>query len=111
MRKAGFSGFVLAIALAISPACNSAPTLPLPPPVATVGTPDMQGYALVSGEVNPLSYVFVFNEESEGGVITRADEEGLFEARILAEPGDVITIWQEADGITGEQKQVAVPDD
>jgi hypothetical protein len=111
MRKAGFSGFVLAIALAISPACNSAPTLPLPPPVATVGTPDMQGYALVSGEVNPLAYVFVFNQRSDAGVISRADEDGVFSVRILAEAGDVLDVWQEADGVTGEQKQVAVPED
>jgi hypothetical protein len=108
MRKLGFSGLVLAVAMAIAPACNSAPTLPLPPPVATVGTPDMQGLALVAGEVNPLSYVFVFNEQLNLGVITRADDEGEFSVHIRAEIGDLLTVWQEADGVPGEQKQLVV---
>src|SRR5687767_15754037 len=111
MRKLGISGFILAIALAILPACNAAPTLPLPPPVADVGTVDMQGFALVSGEVNPLAYVFVFNERLETGVITRADDEGVFSVRIRAEPGDVLSVWQEADGVSGEQKAIAVPEE
>jgi hypothetical protein len=110
MRKLGISGLMLALAMAISPACNSAPTLPLPPPVADVGVPDMQGLALVSGEVHPLAFVFVFNERLESGVITRADEEGVFSVRVRAEPGDVLSIWQEAEGITGEPRSIAVPD-
>lgn len=103
-------GLSLAIALAVFAGCNAAPTLPLPPPVVEVTTPDSTGYALVSGEVNPDAYVFVFNENLELGVITRADGEGLFEARIRADVGDLLTIWQESEGITGEQKQTVVPE-
>jgi hypothetical protein len=90
--------------------CNTVPTLPLPPPVASVGEPDTQGLVLVEGQVSPRAFVSVFNERSESGVITRADLEGYFAAELPATSGDLLTIWQEIDGETGERKHVVVPD-
>ena len=55
-------GLVLLLSAGLSAGCNTAPTLPLPPPVASVAKPDMQGFALVEGEVNENAYVYVFNE-------------------------------------------------
>jgi hypothetical protein len=90
-------------------ACNSVPTLPLPPPVASVGEPSVQGLVLVEGQVNPRAFVSVFNERTEGGVITRADLEGYFSAELEGQAGDVLIIWQELEGDTGERTQVVVP--
>lgn len=88
--------------------CGTTPTLPLPPPVASVGEA-RNGLVVVEGEVLPEAYVSIFNERTEGGVITRADMEGLFSAEMEAEAGDELTIWQERDGETGERKRIVVP--
>jgi hypothetical protein len=109
MRSVRATGLALVLASALYSGCNTAPTLPLPPPVAEVGTPNMQGLALVTGEVNPLAYVFVFNESAERGVITRADNEGLFSVEIAAVSGDLLSIWQEVEGDSGERKETIVP--
>ena len=101
--------FVLVLSAALFAGCNTAPTLPLPPPVATVSRPDMQGFALVEGEVNENAFVFVFNETMELGVITRADDEGSFSVRIQAIAGDHLSIWQEFQGDSGERKETVVP--
>jgi len=89
--------------------CNTVPTLPLPPPVAMVSGPTAQGLVLVEGQVNARAFVSVFNERAEAGVITRADLQGYFSAELEADVGDLLTIWQEIDGDTGERKQVTVP--
>jgi hypothetical protein len=100
--------FVLSGALA-SASCNTTPTLPLPPPVASASSPDEQGFALIEGEAHALAYVSVLNERTEAGVITRADDEGRFRARIAAQIGDLLTIWQEVGGEVGELKRTSVP--
>jgi len=89
--------------------CNQAPTLPLPPPVVDIGSPNTQGLVTVSGEVTPQAYVAVFNERTEAGLITRADRKGEFEVEIEAEVGDLITVWSEIDGEIGERKHSTVP--
>jgi hypothetical protein len=104
----GFRGSVCALLLALScGSCNVTPTLPLPPPVAQA-TLDEQGFALVVGEVHEHAYVSVLNERTEGGVITRADETGHFEALLAADAGDLLTIWQEVAGERSEQKHTTV---
>jgi hypothetical protein len=89
--------------------CNSTPTLPLPPPVVDVGTPNSQGLVTVRGDVLPLAYVSVFNERTEAGLIVRADREGAFEVTIEAEVGDLISVWSEIDGELSERKHASVP--
>jgi len=104
------SQLVCAVSIGVlSAACNTTPTLPLPPPLATVSTVDEQGFALVSGEVEPFAYVSILNEQSEQGVITRADVAGVYEAKIAAEIGDLLTIWQLVGTEISEQKRVNVP--
>jgi len=107
-RGAAVLGLLLCLGL-LTPSCNVTPTLPLPPPVASADTPDEQGYALVQGEAHALSYVSILNERTDSGVITRADQEGKFRARIEARVGDLLTIWQEVAGEIGELKQTSVP--
>ena len=88
--------------------CGATPTLPLPPPVASVSE-SKNGLVLVEGEVLPEAYVSVFNARTDAGVITRADEEGLFAAEIEAVIGDRLSIWQERDGEVGERRELIVP--
>jgi hypothetical protein len=99
----------LAFALAVG-GCNNVPTLPLPPPVASIGEPSVQGLVTVEGQVNPRAFVNVFNERTEAGVITRADQDGHFVAELEAGVGDLITIWQEINGESGEHKELTVPE-
>lgn len=89
-------------------ACNTTPTLPLPPPIAIAEAPDEQGFALVRGEAKSRSYVSILNERTDQGVITRADDEGKWEARIAARIGDSLTVWQEIDGEAGEPNFIEV---
>ncbi|MFT3922866.1 MAG: hypothetical protein QM778_10055 [Myxococcales bacterium] len=99
------------LSLAALPAvggCGTTPTLPLPPPVASVGQ-SVNGLVLVEGQVLPRAFVSVFNERTEAGVITRADMEGAFSAELEGEVGDVLTLWQEHEGDTGERKTLVVP--
>ncbi len=102
------SGAIFCASLGLG-GCNQAPTLPLPPPVVDIGSPNTQGLVTVSGEVTPQAYVSVLNERTEKGLITRADREGDFEVEIEAEVGDLITVWSEIDGEIGERKQSTVP--
>jgi len=88
--------------------CANTPTLPLPPPVASVGQ-STNGLVLVEGQVLPRAFVNVFNERTEAGVITRADMQGAFTAELEGEADDLLTIWQEHNGETSERKQVVVP--
>jgi hypothetical protein len=100
---------LLIFAALILGSCTTTPTLPLPPPVASVGVPE-DGFALVEGEVHSLAYVLVLNEASEEGVITRGDQEGNFKARIAAKSGDLLTVWQDlGDGDQSEKKYLTVP--
>jgi hypothetical protein len=108
-RAGGCASACLLLVLLGTAACSTTPTLPLPPPVASVaGT--SQGLVMVEGMVRPRAFVSVFNERAEEGVITRADEAGYFVAELPGLAGDVLSIWQEYDGETGERKQLVVPE-
>ncbi len=110
----GMTGYAVclgvgSIVVGLTAACNTTPTLPLPPPLINVGTPNTQGLITVRGEVLPLAYVSVFNERTETGLIVRADRAGDFEIEIEAEVGDLISVWSEIDGELSERKHANVP--
>lgn len=89
-------------------ACNSSPTVPLPPPeMIVIEPPNDTGYTLVRGEPEAAEdgdMVYIFNEDLLKGVITMAEEDGSFEALIEAQAGDELTIRLERDGelLSGE---------
>jgi hypothetical protein len=89
--------------------CGSTPTLPLPPPVASVGAPSLQGLVRVEGQANEEAYVTVLNETTDSGKIGKADVDGHFAIEIAASVGDQLVIWQELDGISGERNEQIVP--
>ena len=105
----------LTLALAVSalvygPGCAS-PTLPLPPPTALVEAPDMTGFVTVSGEARPGAFVGCLNENTEVGVLVRADPmSGEYTLRIQAMSGDGLALWQfEGTEPGGMRRDLVVP--
>jgi hypothetical protein len=68
-----------------------------------------QGLVQIEGHVGERAYVSVFNERTEAGVITRADETGFFTAELAAEAGDLLTLWQTIEDHSSERKELMVP--
>lgn len=95
LRRPWLPIFVLLVAIAATPSC-AAPVLPLPPPTALVeGPPDAEGFVTVTGEARPGSYVACLNEQTEQGVIVRADlVGGEYALRIEAMIDDELVLWQ-----------------
>lgn len=107
--------FALAGALTTPPlllcaGCGSTPTLPLPPPVASVGAPNAQGLVRVEGEANERAHVYVHNAQRDEGKFDRADDAGRFAIDIEASPGETLVIWQEDEGLAGERIERIVPE-
>jgi hypothetical protein len=96
------------LALALLASCAT-PTLPLPPPLALSTPPDSNGIVTVTGSVLPDAFVFVVNNQTEEGVIGRADSEGNFSLRLRAQAGDYLTVWQRDGSDEGPSIDVAVP--
>ena len=86
---------VAAILSSFGPGC-AAPVLPLPPPTALVeAPPDMDGIVTIRGEAQPGAFVGCLNENTEAGVIVRADPmSGEYTVRIAAMTGDGVALWQ-----------------
>jgi hypothetical protein len=96
------------LALALG-SCGTTPTLPLPPPVASVGAPSLQGLVTVAGQANDDAFVTVFNLSTERGKIARAAGDGQFAIELEAQIGDRLDVWQEADGVESEHAEHVVP--
>jgi hypothetical protein len=110
------TGWIALLALgaaAGAPACTSR-TLPLPPPnVDSVASPNAQGLVLVRGSAQEGASVGVVNDRTMAGVIvTSADVDCsstcAFEARVEAEPGDSLRVWQFFE--TSSSREVLVPE-
>lgn len=104
------AGALPIVPLLLCAGCGSTPTLPLPPPVASVGAPNAQGLVRVEGEANERAYVHVFNEQRDEGVVDRADDAGRFAIEIEASAGETLVIWQEDEGLSGERIERIVPE-
>lgn len=102
---------LVALALvAISAAGCAAPTLPLPPPVALSTPPDADGIVTVDGDALEGAFVSCLNEDTERGVIVRADATtGAFVLRLEASPGDLLTVFQAIDTDRGPAIHLVVP--
>jgi hypothetical protein len=111
LRPLGAFAVGLAFALSLLVGCNAAPTLPLPPPVASIEAPNAQGLVLLVGDAPKRSYVSAFNPRTEAGVITRADLNGKFSLEIEAASGDYLTLWVELEGEVGERVDIRVPEE
>jgi len=99
---------VLAIVSLAAAACT-APTLPLPPPVAEVSSPTTQGLVHVEGSAREDADVFVYNDDTESGVIGRADEDGNYGVFLEAQGGDTLLIWYQVGTDQSEHAERTVP--
>ncbi|HKP62400.1 MAG TPA: hypothetical protein VJV78_36955 [Polyangiales bacterium] len=91
----------IALALGFSLLGCTSRTLPLPPPeVSSVSAPDADGFVSVSGYALEGASVGVFNDRTGDGVVVPvADEDSCdntcaWEARIRAQVGDSLRVWQ-----------------
>ena len=80
------------------------PPYPTTPPLAdriTVGPPDADGLATVSGApgaVMPFSGVAIINQSSTNLVVTNSDAQGAFSARLFAPPGSSLLVKYDPEG-------------
>jgi hypothetical protein len=104
---------LLLLGLGAAPGCTSR-TLPLPPPnVDSVAAPNPQGLSLVTGSAHEGASVGIVNDRTMTGVIVTSTETDCsstcaFEARIEAEPGDSLRVWQFFE--TSGSRDVQVPE-
>ena len=76
-------------------ACNSTPTVPVPPPeFCIVSPPDEDGLCQVGCEegYNARNVALVYNENWGQGVMQATNEDGSFSAEIEADVGDALVI-------------------
>lgn len=86
----------LVAALAVPLAACLSPTLPLPPPGAPdVSAVDKDGNVTLTGTANANALVYAYNDRSGGGAIATADADGAYKAKLAAQLGDQIEVWQE----------------
>ena len=102
----------IALSLWAAAGCTSR-TLPLPPPsIDAVAAPNAQGLSLVTGTAHENASIGVLNDSTGEGVIVTSRETDCsstcaFEARIAAEPGDQLRVWQFFE--TTSSRDVVVP--
>jgi hypothetical protein len=91
---------LLSFALACSLFGCMSRTLPLPPPEVTrVTSPDTDGYVTVTGYALEGASVGVVNDRTQEGVVVTSDADTCestcaWEARLRAEIGDPLRVWQ-----------------
>jgi len=94
--------------------CANTPTVPVPPPDATVVTtvsPDLEGFVDIVGGVGAAedsSVVLVFNQRTESGVMETAAENGSFSARLEADIGDWLLLQVKRDDSLSEEVFIEV---
>lgn len=99
MRPRANSRCLLVLTVGALFACTSR-TLPLPPPeVSQVSPPDADGYVTVEGRAREGASVAVLNDATLEGTIVTSQEVGCssscaFQARLLADSGDPLRVWQ-----------------
>ena len=109
---------VAGLALAVFLGCNSSPTVPVPPPNATLiqtSIPDGDGFVTVSGMPDARygldDVALVFNDNSGDGVMTDVKQNGSFQARIVAQVNDLLIIQIKRENQVSEpvEKTVVSP--
>lgn len=94
--------------------CNNSPTVPLPPPDMTEVShtpPDEDGFVMVTGgpeSAEPDSVVLLFNETQGHGVMETAEENGAFEASVLADPGNSLELRLKDEDKLSKSKYIVV---
>lgn len=113
--KRALTTLLLLSAFATLAAGCYSPTLPLPPPARdglTISVPDEDGFVEISGEpgvMDPGEQAVIINTRTYYGWIVPVDEDGGFQAIIIAESGDVLSIQRRIGDDVGQAIDVIVP--
>jgi hypothetical protein len=101
---------VLGLAVA---ACDSTPTVPVPPPeFCEAGTP-VDGLCTVSCESSSTlkDIALVYNERLGEGVMRATEEDGSFEVQVPAQANDEIIVQMKQDDKLSAEEFLIVPDE
>ncbi len=118
MVRRNLIGLVLSLIIAATTVAGCySPTLPLPPPARdglSVSPPDVEGFVDVIGEpgvLDPGEQVVIINRSTLYGWIVPADEDGGFEAIIIAESGHWLSLQRRIGDEVGQPIDVQVPEE
>jgi hypothetical protein len=106
---------LLALALATSVAGCYSPTLPLPPPARdglNVSSPDENGFVIVEGlpgVMDPGEQAVIVNIRTYYGWIVPVDDDGGFQAIVIADIGDVLSIQRRIGDEVSQSIDAIVP--
>jgi hypothetical protein len=88
---------------------STAPIIPIPPPAALTA-PDADGVVTLTGEgAQPEAIVFAYDEDTEAGVIGKADAAGAYALRLEARSGDTVSYWQRVGTDDSPTQHAVVP--
>jgi hypothetical protein len=91
----------ISVLFALATACNSTPTVPVPPPeFCGISAPDEDaGTATVTCEAGETArnIALVFNDDLGHGVMQETNDAGAFSAEVEANAGDTIVIQMKYD--------------
>jgi hypothetical protein len=93
-------------------ACNSTPTVPVPPPeFCAIGPPDENGLCQVGCEegYNERNVALVYNENWGQGVMQATNEDGSFSAEIEADVGDELVVQLKYGSRLSAEVRLTVP--
>lgn len=89
--------------------CNSSPTVPVPPPAATLiktSTPDADGFVTVTGDPDDRfgfgDVALIYNDNTGDGIMTDIETDGSFRTKVSAEFSHVLVIKiMRGDSVSG----------
>lgn len=112
--KTKFVRFGTLLLLGLLGACNSSPTVPIPPPEFTliiVSSPDVDGNVTVTGEPDSADdgdVVLVFNDDTGVGAMKEAAPDGSFEIIVEAEVNHIIVVQIKRDNRLSSEEDILV---
>jgi hypothetical protein len=95
--------------------CNSSPTVPIPPPEATMiiaSSPDVNGIVTVTGAPATAEYgdiILVFNDNTGDGAMKEARTDGSFEVKIRAQVTHILVIQIKRGETLSDETEITVP--
>jgi hypothetical protein len=109
-------GAALVLAIAglgsIVTACDTTPTVPVPPPeVCAASVPNAEGFCEVGCDegYTPRDVALVYNRDWGEGVMRKTNEDGSFTLEIEADAGNVLIIQLKHDNDLSAEVAITVP--
>ena len=107
-----FASALIAATALLAVACNSAPTVPVPPPeFCMASAPDETGMCTVGCDESSTArdVALVYNENWGSGLMEETNDDGSFELEIEADVGDLLIIQLKHDNTLSAEVAIEVP--